>query len=161
MTWAAGTTSGSAAVANDGLINAFRRLVDARHVNPREVSPGGGSVTGSMDHLIPAMEDADENPARGRSIPCDANTQAMAPMATGENSPTSDGCYGNDACPRGTHHLRHHCRSVMRGESPVIASVTIWPDMRGRRVGGAHQEAGLSTVTIISWRFMNGTENGG
>lgn len=63
--------------------------------DPKSVKIAGGSVKGSMDHLVPAMviKAAGENPLMLKYIPYDAGGKAMAGLLSGDTQVLSTG-YG-------------------------------------------------------------------
>jgi putative tricarboxylic transport membrane protein len=63
--------------------------------DPKSVKIGGGSVKGSMDHLVPAMviKAAGGNPLKLKYIPYDAGGKAMAGLLSGDTQVLSTG-YG-------------------------------------------------------------------
>ena len=80
-------------VKKDSEFNLFKDLVAAFRANPRQVAIGGGSVPGSMDHLVAAMaiEVAGEDPTKVKYIPYDAGGKAMAALLSGEIAALSTG----------------------------------------------------------------------
>ena len=95
LTMVSGTIGDYAAfiVGKDSAIKSFAGLVDAYNADPRKVAIGGGSVPGSMDHLVAAMamEAAGANPTRVKYIPYDAGGKAMAALLSGEIAALSTG----------------------------------------------------------------------
>jgi len=95
LTMVAGTIGDYAAflVGKDSPINSFSDLVKAFEADPAEVSVGGGSVPGSMDHLVAAMamEAAGQDSTKLKYIPYDAGGKAMAGLLSGEISALSTG----------------------------------------------------------------------
>ncbi len=95
LTMIAGTIGDYAAfvVAKDSPIKSFNDLVAAFDKDPSEVFVGGGSVPGSMDHLVAAMamEAAGKDPTAVKYIPYDAGGKAMAGLLSGEVSTLSTG----------------------------------------------------------------------
>ncbi len=95
LTMIAGTIGDYAAfvVGKDSPINSFSDLVMAFEKNPDKVFVGGGSVPGSMDHLVAAMamEAAGQDPTAVKYIPYDAGGKAMAGLLSGEISALSTG----------------------------------------------------------------------
>jgi len=61
--------------------------------NPRSVKVAGGSVKGSMDHLVPAMivKSAGGNPLKLVYVPYDAGGKAMAGLLSGDTQVLSTG----------------------------------------------------------------------
>ena len=95
LTMVAGTIGDYAAfvVGKDSAITSFSDLVTAFEKDPSKVSIGGGSVPGSMDHLVAAMamEAAGQDPIKVKYIPYDAGGKAMAGLLSGEISALSTG----------------------------------------------------------------------
>lgn len=95
LTLVAGTIGDYAAlvVGKDSDINSMDDLLQAYRANPTEVSIGGGSVPGGMDHLVAAMtmEAAGEDPIAVNYIPYDAGGKAMAGLLSGEIAALSTG----------------------------------------------------------------------
>jgi putative tricarboxylic transport membrane protein len=95
LTMVAGTIGDYAAflVGKDSSINSFSDLVKAFEADPTAVHVGGGSVPGSMDHLVAAMamEAAGQDPTKLKYIPYDAGGKAMAGLLSGEISALSTG----------------------------------------------------------------------
>ena len=95
LTMVAGTIGDYAAfvVAKDSAYTNFGDVVAAYKKNPRKVAVGGGSVPGSMDHLVAAMafEAAGEEPTAVKYIPYDAGGKAMAALLSGEIAILSTG----------------------------------------------------------------------
>jgi len=71
----------------------FKDLVAAYKKNPRDVSVGGGSVPGGMDHLIAAMafQGAGADPTKVKYIPYDAGGKLNAAILSGEVAAGSTG----------------------------------------------------------------------
>ncbi len=71
----------------------FKDLVAAYKKNPRDVSVGGGSVPGGMDHLIAAMafQGAGADPTKVKYIPFDAGGKLNAAILSGEVDAGSTG----------------------------------------------------------------------
>ena len=88
LTMIAGTIGDYAAfiVGKNSKIKSFEDLVEAYKANPKKVAIGGGSVPGSMDHLVAAMamEAAGADPTKVKYIPYDAGGKAMAALLSGE-----------------------------------------------------------------------------
>jgi putative tricarboxylic transport membrane protein len=93
LTMIAGTIGDYAAfvVAKDSPIKDFNDLVAAYKKNPRKVAVGGGSVPGSMDHLViaQAMEAAGEDPTKVKYIAY--GSKSMAALLSGEIQALSTG----------------------------------------------------------------------
>ena len=95
LTLIAGTIGDYAALvvpANSPYKN-FKDLVSAYKKNPEKVAIGGGSVPGSMDHLVHAMafKAAGADPKKVKYIPFDAGGKAMAGLLSGEIDALSTG----------------------------------------------------------------------
>ena len=95
LTLIAGTIGDYAALvvpANSPYKN-FKDLVSAYKKNPEKVAIGGGSVPGSMDHLVPAMafKAAGADPTKVKYIPFDGGGKAMAGLLSGEIDALSTG----------------------------------------------------------------------
>jgi len=88
LTMIAGTIGDYAAliVATDSPIKNFKDLVAKYQADPRSVKVGGGSVPGSMDHLVAAMifKAAGANPTKVKYIPYDTGGQLNAALLAGE-----------------------------------------------------------------------------
>ena len=95
LTMIAGTIGDYAAfvVHKDSTLNSFSDLVAMYKADPKKVAIGGGSVPGSMDHLVAAMamEAAGEDPTKLKYIPYDAGGKAMAALLSGEIKALSTG----------------------------------------------------------------------
>lgn len=95
LTLVAGTIGDYAAlVVNvDSDIQTLDDLLDTYRADPASMSIGGGSVPGSMDHLVPAMvmEAAGEDPTGFNYISYDAGGKAMAGLLSGEIAALSTG----------------------------------------------------------------------
>lgn len=77
---------GAIAVHKDSQFNDMASLLSAYANDPSSIAIGGGSVAGSMDHLIAAlvMKNAGANPMEVKYIPYDAGGKAMAGLLSGE-----------------------------------------------------------------------------
>lgn len=95
LTMIAGTIGDYAAfvVHKSSPINNFNDLVTAYKANPKKIAIGGGSVPGSMDHLVAAMamQAAGADPTAVKYIPYDAGGKAMAALLSGEIAALSTG----------------------------------------------------------------------
>jgi putative tricarboxylic transport membrane protein len=95
LTMVAGTIGDYAAfvVSKDSPYKNFGDVVADFKKNPKKVAVGGGSVPGSMDHLVPAMafQAAGEDPTAVKYIPYDAGGNAMAALLAGEIAVLSTG----------------------------------------------------------------------
>ena len=95
LTMIAGTIGDYAAlvVKADSTIKTFADLVDIYKNNPADLAIAGGSVPGSMDHLVPAMafKAAGADPTKVKYLPFDAGGDAMASLLSGESDVLSTG----------------------------------------------------------------------
>ena len=95
LTMIAGTIGDYAAlvVKADSDIKTFADLVDIYKKNPDDLAIAGGSVPGSMDHLVPAMafKAAGADPTKVKYLPFDAGGKAMAALLSGEADALSTG----------------------------------------------------------------------
>ncbi len=95
LTPIAGTIGDYAAliVKADSPVTQFSDLVDIYKENPDNLAIAGGSVPGSMDHLVPAMafKKAGANPTKVKYLPFDAGGKAMAALLSGEADALSTG----------------------------------------------------------------------
>ncbi|VAW10076.1 Tripartite tricarboxylate transporter TctC family [hydrothermal vent metagenome] len=84
---------GAMVVGKSSDIKDFAGLISAYKADPKKVAIGGGSVAGSMDHLVAAlvMKNAGANPADVKYIPYDAGGKAMAGLLSGEIKALSTG----------------------------------------------------------------------
>ena len=84
---------GAIAVAKDSPYNNFKDVVDAYKKDPKSVKMAGGSVRGSMDHLIGALafQTAGANPNDVVYVPYDAGGKALAGLLSGETQMISTG----------------------------------------------------------------------
>ena len=84
---------GAIAVAKDSPYKNFKDVVDAYKANPGSIKMAGGSVRGSMDHLIGALafQAAGANPNDVAYIPYDAGGKALAGLLSGETQIISTG----------------------------------------------------------------------
>ena len=88
LTMIAGTIGDYAAliVSKDSPYQSFADVLSKYKEDPKSVSIGGGSVPGSMDHLVPAMifEAAGANPLDVKYIPYDTGGKLNAAILAGE-----------------------------------------------------------------------------
>ncbi|NKB60823.1 MAG: tripartite tricarboxylate transporter substrate binding protein [Gammaproteobacteria bacterium] len=88
LTMVAGTIGDYAAliVSKDSPYHTFAEVLEKYKADPSSVSVGGGSVPGSMDHLVPAMifEAAGANPLDVKYIPYDTGGKLNAAILSGE-----------------------------------------------------------------------------
>ena len=84
---------GAIAVAKNSPFKNFKDVVDAYKKNPKSVKMAGGSVRGSMDHLIGALafQEAGANPNDVIYVPYDAGGKALAGLLSGETQIISTG----------------------------------------------------------------------
>ncbi len=84
---------GAIAVAKDSPFKNFKDVVDAYKANPSSIKMAGGSVRGSMDHLIGALafQAAGADPNAVTYIPYDAGGKALAGLLSGETQIISTG----------------------------------------------------------------------
>ena len=77
----------------DSPVKNFGDLVDIYRSNPAELAIAGGSVPGSMDHLVPAMafQKAGADPKQVNYLPFDAGGKAIAAVLSGEADALSTG----------------------------------------------------------------------
>ncbi len=84
---------GAIAVAKNSPYMNFKDVVDAYKKDPKSIKMAGGSVRGSMDHLIGALafQAAGANPNDVVYIPYDAGGKALAGLLSGETQIISTG----------------------------------------------------------------------
>jgi len=84
---------GAIAVAKSSPFKNFKDVVDAYKKDPNSVKMAGGSVRGSMDHLIGALafQEAGANPNDVVYVPYDAGGKALAGLLSGETQILSTG----------------------------------------------------------------------
>ena len=84
---------GAIAVAKNSPYKNFKDVVAAYKANPKSVKMAGGSVRGSMDHLIGALafQEAGADPNKVVYIPYDAGGKALAGLLSGETQILSTG----------------------------------------------------------------------
>ena len=84
---------GAIAVAKNSPYKNFKDVVDAYKKDPKSIKMAGGSVRGSMDHLIGALafQAAGANPNDVAYIPYDAGGKALAGLLSGETQIISTG----------------------------------------------------------------------
>jgi putative tricarboxylic transport membrane protein len=84
---------GAIAVAKNSPFKNFKDVVEAYKKNPKSVKMAGGSVRGSMDHLIGALafQEAGANPNDVIYVPYDAGGKALAGLLSGETQIISTG----------------------------------------------------------------------
>lgn len=77
----------------DSKYTSWNQVLADFKANPRSVKIGGGSVKGSMDHLVPAMalQAAGADPLKLMYIPYDAGGKAMAGLLSGDIKVLSTG----------------------------------------------------------------------
>ena len=88
LTMVAGTIGDYAAliVSKDSPFQSFSEVLEKYKADPASISVGGGSVPGSMDHLVPAMifEAAGADPLNVKYIPYDTGGNLNAAILSGE-----------------------------------------------------------------------------
>ena len=84
---------GAIVVAKNSPFKNFKDIVDAYKKDPKSVKMAGGSVRGSMDHLIGALafQEAGANPNDVIYVPYDAGGKALAGLLSGETQMLSTG----------------------------------------------------------------------
>ena len=84
---------GAIAVAKNSPYKNFKDVVDAYKKDAKSIKMAGGSVRGSMDHLIGALafQEAGANPNNVGYIPYDAGGKALAGLLSGETQILSTG----------------------------------------------------------------------
>ena len=84
---------GANAVAKDSPFKTFSDVVAAYKKDPKSVKMAGGSVRGSMDHLIGALafQEAGADPNNVIYVPYDAGGKALAGLLSGETQILSTG----------------------------------------------------------------------
>ena len=77
----------------DSELTEWQQVVDAFLADPKSIKVAGGSVRGSMDHLVAAMafQAAGGDPKEVRYVPYDAGGKAMAGLLAGETQVLSTG----------------------------------------------------------------------
>ena len=84
---------GAIVAAKNSPYNSFKDVVNAYKADPKSVKMAGGSVRGSMDHLIGALafQEAGANPNDVVYVPYDAGGKALAGLLSGETQILSTG----------------------------------------------------------------------
>ena len=84
---------GAFVVRADSAIDSWTALIEALKADPRSINIGGGSVRGSLDHIVLALalEAAGIDPRRVRYLPYDAGGKAMLALLGGEVEVLSTG----------------------------------------------------------------------
>ena len=84
---------GAIAVAKNSPYKTFKDVVDAYNADAKSIKMAGGSVRGSMDHLIGALafQTAGANPNDVIYVPYDAGGKALAGLLSGETQMISTG----------------------------------------------------------------------
>jgi len=84
---------GAIAVAKDSPYKTFADVVAAYNKDPKSIKMAGGSVRGSMDHLIGALafQEAGADPNNVVYVPYDAGGKALAGLLSGETQILSTG----------------------------------------------------------------------
>lgn len=80
-------------VPNNSKYQSFTQIVADFKRNPKNIKVAGGSVKGSMDHIVPAMaiEAAGGDPLKLTYVPYDAGGKAMAGLLSGDTQVLSTG----------------------------------------------------------------------
>ncbi len=80
-------------VPKDSKYTSFTQVIDDFKKDPKSVKVAGGSVKGSMDHLVPAMviQAAGLDPLQLKYVPYDAGGKAMAGLLSGDTQLLSTG----------------------------------------------------------------------
>jgi len=117
----------------------FKDLVAAYKANPRQVSVGGGSVPGGMDHLVAAMafQGAGADPTKVKYIPFDAGGKLNAALLSGEVDAGSTG----------------FSEAIALAQSGEMRILAVTSDKRVPAFKGAPtlKEQGVD-VTFVNWR---------
>lgn len=84
---------GAFAVRADSPLQSWQDVLDTYRQNPRKLRVAGGSVRGSMDHLVAALafQTAGEDPNKVRYVAYDAGGKALAGLLSGETQVLSTG----------------------------------------------------------------------
>jgi len=84
---------GAIAVAKNSPYKTFKDVVNGDNADPKSIKMAGGSVRGSMDHLIGALafKKAGANPNNVVYVPYDAGGKALAGLLSGETQIISTG----------------------------------------------------------------------
>jgi len=84
---------GAFVVRADSPYQSWPEVLEAYKANPRKIKIAGGSVRGSMDHLVAAMafQAAGEDPLKVRYVAYDAGGKAFAGLLSGETQVLSTG----------------------------------------------------------------------
>lgn len=80
-------------VPNDSKYTSFKQIIRDFKKDPKSIKVAGGSVKGSMDHIVPAMaiEAAGGDPLKLTYVPYDAGGKAMAGLLSGDTQVLSTG----------------------------------------------------------------------
>ncbi|WP_428514243.1 tripartite tricarboxylate transporter substrate binding protein [Roseovarius sp.] len=145
LTLVAGTIGDYAAlvVHADSDIDTMEDLVTRFADDPNATAIGGGSVPGSMDHLVAAMtmEAAGQDPLQMKYIPYDAGGKAMAALLSGEIAALSTG----------------FSEAVALAEAGEVKIIGVTSDERVPAYDSAPtmKEQGIDT-TFVNWRGFFG-----
>ncbi|WP_306152433.1 tripartite tricarboxylate transporter substrate binding protein [Roseovarius sp. MMSF_3281] len=145
LTLVAGTIGDYAALAvhADSDIDNMEDLVAKFAADPNATAIGGGSVPGSMDHLVAAMamEAAGQDPLAMKYIPYDAGGKAMAALLSGEIAALSTG----------------FSEAVALAEAGEVKIIGVTADDRVPAYDSAPtmKEQGIDT-TFVNWRGFFG-----
>jgi len=117
----------------------FNDLLAAYNKNPRDVSVGGGSVPGGMDHLVAAMafQGAGADPTKLKYIPYDAGGKLNAALLSGEVDAGSTG-------------FSEAIALAQSGEMRILA-VTSEKRVPAFKDAPTLKEQGID-VTFVNWR---------
>ena len=77
----------------DSPLTSWQQVIERIREDPRSITSGGGSVRGSMDHIVLAqsLQAADIDPRRARYLPYDGGGKAMIALLGGEVDVLSTG----------------------------------------------------------------------
>lgn len=77
----------------DSQLTSWQQVIDSIRDNPRSLTSGGGSVRGSMDHIVlaQALQASGIDPRRARYLPYDGGGKAMIALLGGEVDVLSTG----------------------------------------------------------------------
>lgn len=145
LTLVAGTIGDYAAIVvnADSDIDNMEDLLAQFEEDPNGTAIGGGSVPGSMDHLVAAVtiEAAGKDPLAMKYIPYDAGGKAMAALLSGEIAALSTG----------------FSEAVALGEAGEVKIIGVTSDERVPAYADAPtmKEQGIDT-TFVNWRGLFG-----
>ncbi len=131
-------------VNTDSPLQSFGELVTAYKADPKNVSIGGGSVAGGMDHIVAAliMKGAGAKPTAVKYVPYDAGGKAMAGLLSGEIKALSTG-FGEAIDMAKQDQVRILCvtSKARLDAAPEVATCA---------------EAGAKGVEFVNWRGFFG-----